>query len=525
MPITTDSNSGEGLIYRPNEQCAEDCSEWSTAGPLTVRFLSMGGIGQLHQQVSIGTLPDDVLLKIFKFFVDATYCYHYATEDWRTLVQVCRRWRDLAFTSPRHLNLQLLCRPPRRLVKEMLDIWPELPIYVHDCECPTKEARDNVVAALRLNHRVSGVHLQKSSDSEWETLVPLMQHSFPVLTHLWVKLRVSITNPISRAFLGGSAPSLRDLQLFGVPFPALPELLLSTTNLVCLWHNNIPRSGYISPQAMVTGLSALTQLESLSMSFQSPQSLPDREIRIPPPHTRILLPSLTYLHFRTVPAYMEDLVTQIDAPLLESVQITLFNQEFLEVSELAKFVHRADKLSLPHQAEVTFRSDSISITLSPELLLRSFNPNTVMLNLACAGSALRLSYLAQFCASCLPTLSPFESLHIHVSMYHMWQDVIDDPDPQWLELLRLFNTVKDLRLSKTVAPHVAQALRMLLVERVMEVLPALENVFISRLEPSGPVQEAISEFADARQRSGHPVSVHDWEGEVYYTKVRRWIDG
>jgi len=38
VPIIVDPSSGEGLIHRPNEQYAEDSSEWSTAGPLTVRF-------------------------------------------------------------------------------------------------------------------------------------------------------------------------------------------------------------------------------------------------------------------------------------------------------------------------------------------------------------------------------------------------------------------------------------------------------------------------------------------------------
>ena len=50
--------------------------------------------------------------------------------------------------------------------------------------------------------------------------------------------------------------------------------------------------------------------------------------------------------------------------------------------------------------------------------------------------------------------------------------------------------------------------------QVTEVLPALETVFISGLEPWGPVLEAISEFVDARQLSGHPLSIH-WEGEVH----------
>jgi len=274
---------------------------------------------------------------------------------------------------------------------------------------------------------------------------------------------------------------------------------------------------------MVTGLSALTRLESLSLTFRSPGDLPDRAIQTPPPDTRALLPALTDLRFESSSEYIEDFVAQIDAPLLETMRIRLFNQEVLEVSELSKFLRRADKLSLHNQAEVILASGSISIMLSP-ILLRKFNPETLMLNLACDESALRLSYLAQFCASCLPTLSPFESLHIQVAKHHRWRDVIDSPDPQWLKLLRLFNTVEDLKLSQTVAHHVAQALRGLLVELVMEVLPALEGVSISELEPSGPVWEAISEFADAQQLSGHPVSIYDWKGEVYYSIQSKEMD-
>jgi hypothetical protein len=89
---------------------------------------------------------------------------------------------------------------------------------------------------------------------------------------------------------------------------------------------------------------------------------------------------------------------------------------------------------------------------------------------------------------------------------------MDDPDPQWLELLRVFNTVKHLRLSEFIALRVARALRGLPVEQVTEVLPALENVFIPGLESFGLVKEAISEFADARRVAGLPVSICDWEG-------------
>ena len=514
VSIIESSNSGEGVIHCRGERLVEGISTWSTIAPFTERLLRLSGIGQLRQQVTIGTLPDDVLLKVFKFFVDATYVGYFVSEKWRTLVHVCRRWRIVAFASPRHLNLKLLCGPRKRSAKKAQDIWPELPIYIHDRNSgyPMKETRDNVAAALRLNHRVAEIRLEHISDSEWKTLVPLMQHPFPILTDLWLALYNK--NPISCSFLGGSAPSLRDLFLEGVSFPALPELLLSTTNLVCLSYTLIPRSGYISTRAMVTSLSALTRLESLSITFMSRQSLPDRTIRIPP-HTRTLLPALTYLEYDGGPEYVRDLVAQIDAPLLESMEITLSHLDFPEVSELAKFVHRADKLSLLSRTKVNYQPNCISLSLSPERLVRIVDNKTLLLNIRCHKSALRLSCLAQFCASSLPTLSLFESLHIHVSINVIWKDAMEDSDNEWLKLLRLFNNAKDLHLCNAVAPHVSQALRELQVERVMEVLPALENIFILGLKPSGPVKEAISEFADARRLAGHPVSICDWKGGMY----------
>jgi hypothetical protein len=275
-----------------------------------------------------------------------------------------------------------------------------------------------------------------TSDLTWETFAPLIERPFPALKYLWVQPRLSIKNEIPRSFLGGSAPSLQEFVLVGVPFPTLPELLLSATNLVHLSYLCIPHSVYISPQAMITGLSELTRLESLSLTFQSRRPLPDRTTRISPPHTRTLLPALTFLEYLGGPEYMEDLVAQINAPLLDRVTIALFHRELLEVSELAKFVRRADMLSLSNRAKVIYRPDYISLSLSQKSLIGTVDHNTLMLILECPKSALRFSYLAQFCASSLPTLSPFECLHVRNPIYSK-QDVID-LDPQWLELLSHF---------------------------------------------------------------------------------------
>ena len=509
MPIIEGPNS-EGVTHCRDERLVEGSSVWSTIAPCTDRLLRLNGVGQLVPPVTIRTLPDDALLKIFKSFVDSTKLHGSASDEWHTLVHVCRRWRYLAFTSPRHLNLQLLCKLPGRSVKQMLDIWPDLPIYIHAIgDLTTKKERDDYAAALALNHRISGIHFDKS-DSAWEAFTPLMERPFPALTYFWIRPPVPTKNPIPRFFLSGSAPGLQDLILSDIPFPTLPELLLSTANLVRLQYNGIPRSGYISPQAMVAGLSALTRLQSLSLTFESPKDFPDMSIRIPSPHTRTLLPALTHLCLFGVPDYVEGLVAQINAPSLRSVIILLFHQEVSDVSELATFVRHADKLSFIDRAEVTFARGFICIILSQEVLVGKVDPKTLVFKFPHIKWRTWPPYLAELWASCFLTPSPFE--YLRMDSPDSSRDIIDDPDPQWLELLRPFSAVKDLRLSRSAASRVAQALGRMPPERVMEVLPALEIVFVSGLNPFGPVKEAICEFADARQLSGHPVSIH-WEGE------------
>jgi len=45
----------------------------------------------------------------------------------------------------------------------------------------------------------------------------------------------------------------------------------------------------------------------------------------------------------------------------------------------------------------------------------------------------------------------------------------------------------------------------------MEVLPALQNLFLEDPQPSGPVEEAVGRFVAARQLSGNPIAVSPWD--------------
>jgi len=366
----------------------------------------------------------------------------------------------------------------------MLDIWPELPIIVEDYDgSKMMQDADNLIAALKLNDRVSRINLWRVSSSELKTFAAVMQDPFPALTDLLV-VADEMAPVISDSFLGGSAPRLQYLVLEGIPFPALPGILLSATDLVDLQLKDLPHSGYISPEAMVTCLSTLARLESLILEFQSPRSRPNRASQFPPPPTRTILPSLTYLHFKGVTEYLEDLVTQIDVPLLEYISITFFNQLIFDMSQLPEFLCRTEKFKILDRADVFFLEDLIIVKLS---LQTGADTTRLQLGISCRKLDWQLSSLAQVCDSALPTLSALEGLNlgtIYAPDLLPGQDEIENT--QWLDVLRPFTNVKDVHLSKQVAPCIAPALQELTDEGIMitEVLPALQNVFLDSFESS-----------------------------------------
>jgi hypothetical protein len=388
----------------------------------------------------------------------------------------------------------------------MLDIWPELPItimWMYDV--------DNVIAALDLNDRMSRIDLDVSS-SKLQRIVEAMQDPFPALTDLWLSSTDGMAPVISDSFLGASAPRLQFLCLASIPFPALPKLLSSATDLVDLHLEDLPHSGYISPSAMVTCLSTLTRLESLVLGFKSPRSRPDRTSRLSPRPTRTILPALTYLRFKGVTEYLEDLVTQIDAPLLKQISITFFNQLIFNISQLPKFLCRTETFTVLDQATVSFDEEFVNVELSRKT---GANSASLKLEISCGKLDWQLSSLEQVC-SALPTLSTLERLSLHANIYVgpalvPGQDDIENT--QWLDVLRPYINVKDLQLSENVAPCVAPALQEITGERVKEVLPALQNISLHDFKASRPVEEAIGQFVAARQFSGHPVTIHYGEKE------------
>ena len=402
----------------------------------------------------------------------------------------------------------------------MLCVWPTLPIVVeewsHDyTQRPSVEKVDNIVAALEHRNRVCQISLGNFGLSQLDIFAGLMQDPFPILTHLelWSNDEEPAT-VIPDLFLGGSSPHLRSLRFWNIPFPALPNLLLSTNNLVYLRLRQIPHSGYISPESMVACLSSLTALETLDFSFLSPRSSPGPSARPLSSFTRVDLPALTRFVFHGVSEYIEDFVARINAPLLSHVRINIafFNQLLFDVSHLSRFIGRVEIFKALRQSQVQFDDGFTFVKLSPFEDTVVGSTRTLMFYIKCTPSEWQLSSLAQVCCSSLSplqrSLETLDIAHSYTPLGH-WHD--DMENTQWLELLQPFIAVKDLYLFGELALLVAQALQGLTGERATEALPALRGIYIQPHHAPGAVREALEPFIAARQLSGHPVVVHHTE--------------
>jgi F-box-like len=455
-------------------------------------------------------LPDEILLEIFELKTRSEYELYgpkAAIEEWQPLVHVCRRWRNIVFGSPCRLNLRLYCTPGTP-ARDTLDIWPALPLIV-DSFTPFSSGTDNIIAALGQSNRVSQVRLRALADSQLEEVLAVMQVSFPELTDLQLGSYGETPPVIPDLFLDGSAQCLQTFLLDHIPFPGLPKLHLSATHLFQLWLVNIPHSGYISPEAMVALLSVLSSLTVLCLEFQSPQSRPDWETRHLPPPKRSILPALDNFFFKGVTEYLEDLVTFIDTPRLIHMNMNFFNQIDFDCPRLAQFINRTPKLRAPDEAHVQF-NDSFASVARRYRTSRDPYLEGLGINISCREPDWQLSSIEQVCNSSLHPISPVEDLYVeHKYSELVWKDDAIE-DTIWLQLLLPFTAVKNLYLSKEFVPGIAAALQELGEERMTEVLPSLQNIFVEALEASRPY---VGQFVAARQLSNHPIAIFDWEQE------------
>ena len=441
---------------------------------------------------SINTLDDDILLGIFRCYL---LDFKPSVQDplvWCKISHVCRRWRNLIHSSPFHLGLQILCTHFTPIV-DMLDHLPPIPIfidYAHMDQFPIEQDEIGICRALRLRDRVRGINISLPH-SILDEILMLMDASFPILEHLILSSTVPVTFP-----KGFVAPNLRYLCLCGIGLPKRLRLLPSLVSLVRLRLGEIGASSYFRPRLLVARLQYLPQLRDLDLEFSVAIPRPSTERELLGKHgPPVTLPNLTHLLFRGVSVYLERLVAQISAPLLERLDITFFNQLAFTLPYLSNFIVRTERL-VPHTAAVVFRQDEVTIT--PALSGNRRQDGYVMLRVTCKPLDWQIDCIAQVCSTLMPALSGVE---------HLTLDVMAEPDglvegTTWQELLRSFTGLKKLYICDKLLGELSSALNMEGLGSDPSFLPCLQKLDVSFRLPSA--SRAFRSFINARRVAGLP---------------------
>jgi hypothetical protein len=204
---------------------------------------------------------------------------------------------------------------------------------------------------------------------------------------------------------------------------------------------------------------------------------------------------------------LDDLVAHIDAPQLNELHITFFNDILFDTPQLMRFIRRTPTLKSLEKARVTFNGGSAAVHLS------SLTPrdNLLQVEISCRELDWQVSLMHQVLTSSLPPLSTLEDLCIDEDPYWPPHSQDDIENSQWLELLLPFRTVKNFYVSEDFVPRILPALQELVGIRATEVLPTLQNIFLEGLEPWGPVQEGIRQFVVTRRAISGPIAVSPWD--------------
>ena len=451
--------------------------------------------------MTIDMLPDHALLEIFDFYKEADPLYLFSIWRWKTLTQVYRRWRHVVFGSPQRLDLRLLCTD-MTCNSKLLDIWPPFPIIVYQpSRSPVvdKNGVENLIATFESRDRISEIRIIDIRGPVLERLVTGLHGPLTVLKHFSLSSDDELVPVLPETFLGGFAPRLQSFMLKGIPFPSFPKLTLCFPPIVHLHLEEIPNSGYISPEVMVTCLVALLNLNFFSIGFRS---APSRLLRSSPPRLiHAVLPALSHLIFSGVREYFEDLVSRIETPRLTCLRLTFFMDLIFDIPRLRNFIDYTEGIKPFNQAIICFSSRTIEILFG--------SPTQLELKIRCERPDWQLSSMTQIFSQQLPLLSHVEQLEIGESL-SSWGNLKDDPDldsSQWLELFRLFVAAQSLYISEELLSPVTRALQDLTGQMATEVFPMLRTLFLEGLQPHGPVHEAIESFATARQLYHRPVVI------------------
>ncbi|KAF8269921.1 hypothetical protein EI94DRAFT_867170 [Lactarius quietus] len=387
---------------------------------------------------------------------------------------------------------------------------PSLPLIIeYEDTTATLSAKDELgmSQALQLRDRIRHVALS-ISPAIFHKLILFMDDTFPTLERLCLSSTAKEEDAgliLPTTFM---APNLRHLTLLGIGFPTGLSSLTSSFALITLILADIRTSGYFLPKHLVARLRFLPQLEELSVCFSIhilPRPSAEGEL-LDVLEAPVTLPALRRLTFRGVSAYLESLVIQLSAPVLEQLDITIFNQVALTLPRLSYFINTTTEgLKLP-VASVIFDSDAVSVVINDRAgQQRAAGPSSFTFRVRCREFDRQVGCAAQVCNALIPVLSSVEALRLELDVERPptdWQDVAVN-GASWRELLAPFVEARELHICHALVGELASVPQSDGPGLGLMVLTSLQELALHLEE--GHANNAFRLFFGARRIAGRPV--------------------
>ena len=335
-----------------------------------------------------------------------------------------------------------------KLCKQALDHWPTVPISIWcDWGRLSPKHEDEVTAAPEHPDCIYKIKLEMAK-STLAKLPAWVEASFPALEILHLNSLNYNSMILSDAFLAPSHSAiphqLLQIKLTNIYFPNLPQLLLSSRNIVSLSlrFNRAVITNFLLPEVIATALSAAFQLEKLSLCFCN--EVEGEQLTVPLlSKSPILLSSLNEFCFYGSGDYLEAFVSRIHVPVLEQLDVILWWPHIADFPQLSHFVCRTEQLStLPHLTSIILGEGDFQMrhcfrhrpsckqTVSLQVYVRLDRPVS-QVHHVCQQLSLFMSSVEQLsiATDCSPIRFPGES-----------------KPASWLRMFEPFHCVQDLKL-------------------------------------------------------------------------------
>ena len=401
-----------------------------------------------------------------------------------------------------HLGMHIKCSSGTRIVN-MLDHLPPMPLVVQYFHVNTEQDELGLSHALRLHDRVRHIELHLSPSALQNFLV-LMDTHFPILERLSITLW-PLGEQATALILPGAflAPNLRQLDLPCLGLPKRLRLLTWTVSVVTLQLRNIPASSYFRPRLLVARLSSLPHLEDLAIGFSTPILRPSTERELLGKQgAPITLLKLKTLEFQGVSAYLECLVAQIRIPLLERLNITLFNQIAFALPHLSYLINTTEKFKYSTaKADMLFEQIVSIMVFEDDPGTEEDYPSYFYLSVRCKQLDWQIDCAGQLCSALIPVLSGVKDLRLQLAptgkiLPIEWQNGEID-STAWHELLRSLIAVKELYIESGFLVELSRALQ---VDEI-----GLDPGFLPDLQQILATKNMFASFIGTRRVVGRPI--------------------